>query len=101
MSDKGRGTRDEAEDRAAEAYTRTLKLIGRLPGEIVSKRMAFRAGFAAGYEAAVAAERERIIAELETQIQIASYGGSSYRETARVVLEKAIEIVKGGEDATN
>ena len=55
----------------------------------------FNAGFDAGYEAAVTAERERIVAELETQIQIASYGGSNYREIARTVLEKAIEIVKG------
>ncbi len=99
MSDKGRGTRDEAEDRAAEAYTRTLKLLGCRPSEVISKRMAFRKGFWRGYEAAVAAERERIIAELEALLQIGRFEHDTDRE---FTLGDAIKIVKGGEDvATN
>lgn len=56
----------------------------------------FYEGFDAGYEAAEAALRERIIAELEDIMQ----GGEEWRRYDEA-LREAVKIVKGGEDATN
>lgn len=80
----------EAEGAAADELFGTPPLI----------RNAFRAGVEQGYDAAVAAERERIIAELRAE-DAAFKKGAYAVDQCCVSIDRAIEIVKGVSDETN
>lgn len=101
MSDKGRGTRVDKREAAwqTEAMLLSADLVN---SEYVQHRRRFERGFDvgydAGYEAAEAAERERIVAELGAAMKDESLM-DAYDEGYNDGIVKAIEIVKGGEDA--
>lgn len=73
----------EAEESAADELFGTPPLI----------RNAFRAGVEQGYDASVAAERERIVAAIEAKL-ISSSLPDAYEEGFDDGLKAAIEIVK-------
>lgn len=97
MSDKGRGTRVDKREAAwqTEAMLLSADLVN---SEYVQQRSRFERGFDvgydAGYEAAVAAERERIIAALEKEKD-----DELFETPFDIVMDRAIEIVKGDADA--